>query len=139
MKENVIGLVKKYDYGIEIPDLYSGKFDNLLHRGLLAVTICNDGSGRSERVAKELCRLGRATVRLTGGIKKFPTDRYELMTIGYELQRAPYVAIILTCEEFGHYSDILFKHLPFANRYNCSDNAITSLHVLTNQPRSLVK
>ncbi len=113
------------NHSISIDAVVSGKLDEMVEKGLKVMALCNDGTGRSHRVAEELSQKGIPAVSLEGGLKSIDKDHNTLPFIISGINRVPFVSIILTPEEFKSFNGILENIRAY--RYTRSDAAIESL------------
>lgn len=115
-------------HGISVEELLCSRYNFLLHRGLRVLTLCNDGTGRSDVVATKLNQSEIPTVRLSGGLKQF-TENQDLYSCIPSIQSAinecPNVAVILTPEEVNNYYAFLSNLRCI--KYPNSNSAIQSL------------
>ena len=97
--------------------------------GLQVLTVCNDGSGRSRRVAAELNKTGIVAYSLKGGLAKVHSDpkvaEHQNFLAGIINEEVPYVAVILTREETKLYLNFLSMLRRY--QYSQSEVAIKSL------------
>lgn len=120
-------IIDQHQIGISVEDILGGKLDHYVNRGLRVISLCNDGSGRSQTVEKSLNDIGIPCIRLRGGIKQFSTrDGHEkLIYTAQVINSVPNVAVILTGQELTEFSGIL-QNLR-ALRYVDSTKAIESI------------
>ncbi len=120
-------LLNRHESKIDIEYILNGGLAKLIDSGLLVVTLCNDGSGRSLIVATRLNQNHIPAVAVSSGLVKI-SDSYStdaLTHIFWELNRVNILAVILTKEEVSNYYTLLsqLKAMIFKN----SESAVASI------------
>lgn len=131
-KADILSCLTQRDCGITTDEIFSGKLDQLIDRGLRVLTLCFDGSGRSRTVADQLTyNFEIPAVRLIRGIKQIENDPSladSIPALQSMINACPVIAVILTPEEIRqHYAFI--SNLR-ALKYPNSSSATRSLEIM---------
>lgn len=121
----ILDSLERRNHTISIDSVVNGKLEEMIERGLKVMALCNDGTGRSHRVAEELSKKGIPAVSLEEGLKTIDKSSHLYPYLLDQINKVPMVAIVLTIEEQGLFNGIL-QNLR-AHRYTSSDSAIESL------------
>lgn len=121
----ILDSLERRNHTISIDSVVNGKLEEMIERGLKVMALCNDGTGRSHRVAEELSKKGIPAVSLEEGLKTIDKSSHLYPYLLDQINKVPMVAIVLTKEEQGLFNGIL-QNLR-AHRYTSSDSAIESL------------
>ena len=116
------------EYGITPNEVLSGKLHYLVSKGLQALFICNDGSGRSRTVAENLTvKYKIPTARLSGGFLQISSQEMDEFRwyLFPHLQDVSYLGLVLTPLEILRYCSHI-NQLKIL-RYSSPQSAIESI------------
>lgn len=123
------------NYGLSLDQVFSGKLDRLINKGLKVFVTCNQGYGRSTPTARALNARNIPTVRLEQGLNELHNHRLLeeiLPSLALIINRCPIFAVVMSQPELKHYAPLL-SHFQYHSYLHSQEATEGVLNLLSDQ------